>query len=93
MSLPHSEINKSPLAVPPSGLLTTEKAAKWLGHVSARSLERWRAQPQQAGPRCRMTGTRVYYHIDDLQAWVNSLKSRSLPSRGMQPNTQRLSNF
>lgn len=48
-------------------LLTRAEAADYLG-VSVSTLAHWPAQGK--GPRQRVIGRRAYYHVADLDAWL-----------------------
>lgn len=54
-------------------LLTRAEAADYLG-VSTSALAHWPAQGR--GPRQRMIGRSSYYHIADLDKWLDSRPSR-----------------
>lgn len=57
--------------VPPV-LLGVDDAAAFLG-IGVSTLKELRAEG--VGPRFRMVGTRVLYHIDDLRVWATALPS------------------
>lgn len=54
-------------------LLTRYEAADYIG-VSVSSLAHWPAEGR--GPRQRMIGRSVYYHVSDLDAWLDARPSR-----------------
>ncbi len=54
-------------------LLTRTEAADYLG-VSVSALAHWPAQDK--GPRQRVIGRRAYYHVADLDAWLEGRPAR-----------------
>ena len=53
----------------------TEGAAKSLGNISPRTLEKWRVQGK--GPTFSKFGSRVVYSERDLQAWADAQRRQS----------------
>lgn len=53
-------------------------AARYLGGLSTKTLERWRVTGQ--GPTYRKFGRRVLYTIEDLDHWAASQARRSTAS-------------
>lgn len=53
----------------------TEDAAKQLGKLSPRTLEKWRVQG--LGPAFRKFGRKVVYSERDLQTWAEAQKRNS----------------
>ncbi|MET4807497.1 helix-turn-helix domain-containing protein [Limibacillus sp. MBR-115] len=54
--------------ITPDGRLTAKEAARFLGH-EPKTLANWRCQGK--GPQPRKVGGRVFYRLEDLQAFVN----------------------
>jgi excisionase family DNA binding protein len=52
--------------------LTPQKAASYLG-CHPDTLRRWRREG--CGPRCSKRGKFIRYHVDDLDAWLRSLRA------------------
>jgi hypothetical protein len=61
-----------------SVLLTTVETADWL-RLKKHTLEnmRW----QGTGPPFRKIGGRVFYHVDDLNQWLDQSRRRSSSGR------------
>ena len=58
-----------------SPFLTQEAAARYLGGLSTKTLERWRVTGE--GPSFRKLGRRCFYVQADLDSWADSRKRRS----------------
>jgi excisionase family DNA binding protein len=52
-------------------LLTTEEAAEYL-RFSKRKVDEWRKE--KTGPNSIVIGGKVFYHIEDLDAWIESFR-------------------
>ena len=60
-------VERMKVAMTPDGRLTRRDAAKFIG-VATRTLANWRSQG--IGPRQTKIGSRVFYRLVDLQAFV-----------------------
>ena len=56
----------------------TKSAAKKLGQLSPRTLERWRVDGE--GPAFRKFGKKVFYADSDLQSWADAQRRTPTPS-------------
>jgi hypothetical protein len=58
-----------------SPYMTQEVAARYLGGLSVKTLERWRVLG--IGPAFRKLGRRCFYTVADLDEWAEQQKRRS----------------
>ena len=57
------------MIVTPDGRLTRSHAARYLG-VAEQTLANWRSMGR--GPKCLKIGGKVFYRLDDLEAFVGA---------------------
>ena len=62
-----------------SPYLNIEEAAAWL-KISPHTLNKWRYEGR--GPAFRDHGRRIFYHIDDLDAWSQGQKRQKSRTYG-----------
>ncbi len=80
MSDDSDEIARARSAVRGTPFLNTEQAAAYLG-LGARKLKQMRSTC--SGPRYRLHGRLVRYHIDDLRIWSRSRAPGHLAGQGI----------